>query len=44
MKTPKDKLVKKHRDELKNFYLWIDENYALGMLTDKIDIVLDEYM
>jgi len=29
---------------LKDFYLWIDRNYALGMLTDKSDDVIKEYL
>ncbi len=28
---------------LKAFYLWVDENYALGMLTDKVDDIIEEY-
>lgn len=32
------------REELIKFYLWVDENYAMGMLTDKTDLVIDNYL
>ena len=32
------------RGELKSFYLYVDDKWALGMLTDKVDEVVDEYL
>jgi len=32
------------RKELIEFYLWVDNNYALGMLTEKVDMVINEYL
>ena len=32
------------REELKSFYLYVDDKWALGMLTDKVDEVVDEYL
>jgi hypothetical protein len=32
------------KDELVKFYKWIDVNYALGMLTEKVNEVVGEYL
>lgn len=34
----------KLKEELTNFHLWIDKNFAIGHLTNKVDEVVDEFL